>query len=150
MVASVLTLLDVALRYFGVPINGTTEVVGLIVIGSVAAFFPLSFLEDRHLSIRYLGTGLGALWRRRLDQFGGLATLVFIGLIAWRFLVYADNTTRAGETTFMAGIKVYPAWWFAAAMFVLSLPIQIYILLRLLRDRDGPGTHDIRDEVEEL
>ncbi|MGE5146206.1 MAG: TRAP transporter small permease [Candidatus Eiseniibacteriota bacterium] len=150
VVASVLTLLDVALRYFGVPIDGMSEVVGLTLVGSVAAFFPLSFLEDHHLSIRYLGDGLGRLWRRRLDLFGGLATLGFVGIIAWRFLLYAGDTAHAGETTPMAGLKVYPAWWVAAAMFVLSVPVQLYVLRRLLRDRDDAVTRDVRDEVDEL
>ena len=149
MVASVLTLLDVALRYFGIPINGTSEVVGLILIGSVAAFFPLSFLEDHHLAIRYLGNGLGGLWKRGLDLFGALATFVFVGIIAWRFLFYAADTAHAGETTPMAALKVYPAWWFAAAMFVLSVPVQLYVLRRLLRDRDGAGTRSA-DDIDEL
>jgi TRAP-type C4-dicarboxylate transport system permease small subunit len=146
VIASVLTLLDVALRYWGVPIDGMSETVGLIVIGSVAAFFPLSFLEDHHLSIRYLGAGLGHLWNRRLDLFGGLATLIFIGLIAWRFLLYAADTMHAHETTPMAGLSVYPSWWFAAAMFVLSIPVQLYILWRLLRDRD-PAPNDRERDI---
>lgn len=144
VVASALTLLDVALRYWNVPINGMSETVGLIVIASVASFFPLSFREDHHLSIHYLGGWLGRAWHRRLDLFGALATLLFIGILAWRFLLYADDTTRAGETTPMAGLAVYPAWWFAAAMFVLSIPVQLWILRRVLHDRDDGAAQNHR------
>jgi TRAP-type C4-dicarboxylate transport system permease small subunit len=137
--ASVLTLLDVALRYWGISILSLSEFVLLLVTASVAAFFPLSLQENRQLAIRYLGKALGNPWEWALNVFGALATFVFFGIIAWRFTLYALDTMRFGETTPMAAIPIYPTWIFAAAVFAIGVIIQVWMLARLLRQPAEPS-----------
>ena len=146
--ASLITLLDVTLRYWGISILSLSEFVLLLITASVAAFFPLSLQEDHQLSIRYLGKALGRPLRRLLDIFGALATLVFFGIIAWRFILYALDTMRSGETTPMAAIPIYPTWIIAGAVFVVGAWIQLRILMRLLR-HDQPQSDPVTVEPHE-
>lgn len=132
-VASILTLLDVALRYWGVSVLSLSEIVLLLITASIAALFPLSLQEDHQLAIRYLGQAMRGAWSRILDIFGALATLVFFGIIAWRFVLYALDTIRSGETTPMAAVPIYPTWVIAAAIFVIAVVVQVCHVLRLFR-----------------
>jgi TRAP-type C4-dicarboxylate transport system permease small subunit len=136
VVASLLTLLDVTLRYWGVSILSLSEFVLLLVTASAASFFPLSLQQGRQLAINYLGRALGNPWRRALDIFGALATLVFFGIIAWRLILYALDTLRYGETTPMAALPIYPTWMIAAAVFVIGAVIQAWVVVWLFRRDD--------------
>jgi len=140
--ASLLTLLDVTLRYWGVSILSLSEFILLLITASVASFFPLSLQQGRQLSINYLGRALGNPWRRALDLFGALAALVFFGIIAWRLILYALDTLRSGETTPMAALPIYPTWMIAAAVFVIGALIQVWVLFWLFWRDDNVNESD--------
>ncbi|MCW5770091.1 MAG: TRAP transporter small permease subunit [Rhodospirillaceae bacterium] len=137
--ATALTLLDVALRYWGAPVDALSELAVLIVTCATASFFPITLREDRNLSIRYLGAAIGPRTARALNLLGALATFAFFAVVAWRFGLYAADTLSSGETTAMAGMRIYPTWIYVAAVFVVALPVQVLTILRLLR-RPADGT----------
>jgi TRAP-type C4-dicarboxylate transport system permease small subunit len=137
VVATGLTLLDVAFRYRGTPIDWLAEAAILVVTGSVAAFFPLTLQADHNLSIRYLGAAVGRRTKRALDLFGAVATLVFFGIMAWRFALYAADALRSGETTAMSALPIYPVWIVVAVIFLVALPVQVWFIWRFLVGQGG-------------
>ncbi len=60
LVASVITLADVAMRFlFSLPIHGWDDLTELVFAIAIVAAFPAGLLQGHNITIRFLGAGLG-------------------------------------------------------------------------------------------
>lgn len=125
---------DVLLRYlFAAPIDGAQEIGKLLVAIVVAAFFPSSLAERQHITIDLVLKRLGARARRGFQAFGALVTLVFFGIVGWRFVLYTAELQRSGETTWILGWSVAP-WWAVATLFLVAcVPVQVFVFREFWR-----------------
>lgn len=128
--------IDVALRaLLNRPLDGLSEVMGLVGAMTIASFLPLSMVMKSHVALRFLNPLVGARGSFLLEQFAALVTLTFTALIAWQLLRYAREMVAGGEKTWILQMAIGP-WWFAvAALLVLACLTQLGVLLA------GWGTH---------
>ena len=143
LVASVITLLDVVMRFFfNQPIEGWDDMTELVFAIVIVAAFPAGLLQGHNITIRFLGAGLGNRPSHWLELFGALLTFLFIAGIAWQFVVLVFEYRANGDTTMTAEILTWP-WWTVAMLIVLfCVPIQAVVLhghFKRAADGGGPG-----------
>lgn len=136
---AVMAITDGVLRaFFNAPIDGMGEVSRLVILVSLASFFPLALAERHDITIRFLGNFLGGPMRAGMEAFGAALTLAFFALLVWRIGYQALDTQSSGETTWMLRWPVAPWWALATVILVLCLPVQMVVLWRLLRGKEAP------------
>jgi TRAP-type C4-dicarboxylate transport system permease small subunit len=103
-----LTVADVILRYFGMPIVGTFEMVGLG--GAVAIGFgiPVTSFFRGHIFVDFFVQGLPRKVQNQvnfLTRLGGFALFLWIG---YNLFIYSFDLFKSGEVSLTRQIPFYP------------------------------------------
>jgi TRAP-type C4-dicarboxylate transport system permease small subunit len=131
---AVLTMTDVLLRWLvAAPIRGLLDVVTVLTAVIVAACFPALLANRANVTIRLVGASGGPRLARVLDAFGALVTALFFGLMAWQYVGYAAEMTRAGERMAILRWPVAPWWWAVTAMIGATALVGLVVLAREIR-----------------
>lgn len=138
LVLAVMTSLDVLLRWlFSYPLQGVNDVTAIVIAVVIAACLPANLARKQNITIEFVGTALGPRAKAALDAFGGLFTLLFVCLLAWRMAIYANEITASGETTWVLKVPVGPAWWIAVVFMTCAVPVQVLVIARDMRAAFG-------------
>jgi TRAP-type C4-dicarboxylate transport system permease small subunit len=103
-----LTVADVVLRLFGMPIVGTFEMVGLsgaIVIGFA---IPITSWMRGHIFVDFLYQKFPKAGQDILNSFTRLLGIVLFFLIGWNLFRVAVELYRSGEVTLTRQLPFYP------------------------------------------
>ncbi len=110
---------DVVLRYFGKPIVGTYEIVGLLGAVVVGFSLPQTTRLKGHVLMDFVVSKLPAGLQNFLQIMTQLLAIVVYAVIAWNVWLLGDHYKAAGETTHAVGIPFYPvAYVIAVCCFV--------------------------------
>lgn len=134
-----LTGADVLLRYFGRPIVGTYEIVGLLGALMVGFALPQTSRAKGHVLMDFIITKLPS-WLQKL--FYGITRVLGIfvfGLITWNVWLLGDDYRRLGEGSLTLAIPLYPV---AYVIAICSFVVIIVLFLELL---EGPGQEQEQD-----
>ena len=126
-------VMDVLMRWlFNSPIEGVRDTSSLFVSVVIACAFPVSLIEESHITIKVLGKVLGRVPRLGLTIFGHLVTLALFALIAWQLWEYTDHVAAEGQATLVLGWPAAP-WWRGISIIVgFCVPIQLLVLIKAL------------------
>ena len=129
LILALMTTCDILSRWLlKQPIDGVNDVSAIVMAVVIAACLPANLAERQNITVEFLGNALGRRGKAMLDAFGSLITLIFVALVAWRFVPYTIEITHAHQTTWVLKLPVAPGWWVATAMLVLSVPVQLMVL----------------------
>lgn len=129
LVLALMTTADILLRWLlNQPIYGVNDVSAIVMAVVIAACLPANLAQRQNITVTFLGSALGSRGSAALDAFGGIVTLLFITVLAWRFIPYSSEIARSGQTTWVLKLPVAPAWWVATALLMLSVPVQIVVV----------------------
>lgn len=122
-----LTVADVVLRLFRMPIPGTYEMVGFL--GAFIIAFSLAYTasEKGHITVDVLVQLFPRKVQAFLDAFNELAGAVFFGLIALAGMHAAGDIRNSGEVSLTLELPIHPILYGIAAGCAL-------LALILLRD----------------
>lgn len=139
---AIMTTLDVLLRWLlGMPIQGVNDVSSIVMAVVIAACIPANLAMKQNISVEVFGAVGGPRFHRLLDAFASLLTLVFIVLVAWRFVPYAAGLRMTGDRTWVLGWAIWPWWACAAAAMIVAAVVQFLVTLvdlhALMRGRGG-------------
>lgn len=143
LAVSLIVLVDIVLRLtLNLPIPELSDVVKYSFAVIIASFYPVGLAQGHNVSIRFLGRVLGARWGLALDSFGALVTLFVVTMLAWKIYGFAVTTTEDGLTTLTIELPQAPFWWVVAAIFIICVPVQLFLLadkfMQFLRGRPAP------------
>ena len=153
LVLALMTTLDVLSRWlFNAPIHGVNDVSAIVMAMVIAACLPANLAARQNITVEFLGNLWGARAKAALNGFGGIVTLTFVAVMAWRFVPYAIEATESGQTTWVLKLPVAPGWWVATALLLLSVAVQVTVVVsdfarafapRHSVDDDGPSIASI-------
>lgn len=140
LLLALMTSLDVLTRWLlNQPLHGVNDLSAIALAVIIAACLPANLAERQNISVEFVGNTLGGRAKACLAAFGSFATLVFISLMAWRFVLYSQEIGHSGQTTWVLKLPVAPAWWVATGFMILSIPTQVLVLASdLKRAWEGP------------
>lgn len=140
---ALLTFYDGAARYLDLPrVTGFSDFGELLFPMVIASCFPALLIQQKNLTIRVLGRIAGEGAARWGDMAAAFATLVFFMLLGLQFAQMTLDFYSAGRTTATIEIPTAPFWMIATSMLLLCIPIQLLVILSLLRDLSPLRTHD--------
>lgn len=103
-----LTVADVALRTFKMPIVGTYELVGLLGAVAIAFAIPQTSRLRGHVLMDFLTGKLSAGVHRLFQVLTRLLAIATFFIIAWNLWALGGDYIKAGETTLTLQIPLYP------------------------------------------
>ncbi len=134
MIVSGAIVVDVLARWlFNSPILAVDDLIGLNVAVAIACCLPAGLVGRHLVTIRFLGRGLGLAATRWLECFGDVATLIFVAMLAWRFVIFSRDMTETGLGTTVLQIDQAPWWWAVTAILAACVAFQFVVVARGLR-----------------
>lgn len=134
LVLALMTTLDVVLRWlFQMPIQGVNDVSSVVMAVVIAVCIPANLAMKQNINVEIFGSVAGSKVKAALDTFASMLTLVFISLIAWEFIPYAQSLQETGDRTWVLGWPVWPWWSAAALMMWFSAFVQMFVFLQDLQ-----------------
>jgi TRAP-type C4-dicarboxylate transport system permease small subunit len=130
---TLLATMNVALRIFRVPVEGTYEVVSFL--GAIVTAGALGYTQKRkdHIVVDILSEKFPAKVKRILDLVSYTLILVFFCIVSWQTFVYGKMLMRTGELSETLKIAYYPFVFLVSAGFaVLSLTIFLDLIETVL------------------
>lgn len=138
LLLAVMTALDVVSRWLlSVPLHGVNDVSAVMLAVIITACLPANLAQRQNITVEFLGNHLGGRGAAALNAFGSFATLAFVSLMSWRFVLYAQELSASGQTTWVLRLPVAPAWWLATGFLFLSVPAQLMVLVFDLKSAFG-------------
>jgi len=148
LVLALMTSLDALMRFaFSAPIHGVNDVSSVVMAVVIASCIPANLAQRKNISVEVLGVILGPRANRILTLFAGLVVLVFIGLMAWKFIPYAQGMYDSGRRTWVLAWRVWP-WWSVATLFLIFAAfVQALNVLQDILALTAPSRHARGDDA---
>jgi len=132
-----LTVTDITGRSaFNSPVSGTVEVTSMVLV--VVVFMAVAHSEGMgdHITIDLIYERVGARWKRFLDVFSDVLTIVIVALIAFQLYHFGLRNIASGAETPVLDWPMWPFVFIAsggAALYTLSTLMRL--VLRLIGER---------------
>lgn len=146
-----LTVADITGRSgFRRPVPGTVELTSMILV--IVVFLAVAHSEDMgdHITIDLVYERLGKGWKRVLDVFSDVLTLIVVALLSYQLYQFVIRNQSSGAETPVLDLPVWPFVAVAslgAAFYVISTLMRIVLRLKGL-PVDARDTRDITGGVE--
>lgn len=122
----VLTCFDVVGSFFGYPILGSEEVVGMMAFLLLAFALPYTEMEKGHVGVDLLHMRLSERVKRVNDSVVALLSVIFFCLVAWQCYLYASEMGRAGQ---VSPTLKFPTYYliYGISLSCLALAFVIFV-----------------------
>jgi TRAP-type transport system small permease protein len=128
-----LTVADVILRRFRVPIDWAYEVVVLLGAITIGFSLPQTTLEKGHVAMDFLTEALPERWQRIFSIITRFLGIVVFAIFGWRLFPYGNNLWRSGQSTPILEMPEYPvAYGIGVCCFIVCLTL-IFELVQKIR-----------------
>jgi TRAP-type C4-dicarboxylate transport system permease small subunit len=127
-----LTVADVILRRFKMPIDWAYEVV--ILLGAIAIGFsiPQTTLDKGHVLMEFLTGRLPQGWQRILNALTRFLGIAIFAVFGWRIFSYGNNLSKSGEVSPVLQMPTYPvAYGIGVCCFVVCLVLFYHLLQKI-------------------
>ena len=94
-----LTVVDIVLRRFRMPVDFAYEIVMLLAAITVAFSMPQATLERKHVKVDFLMEKVPRCWRKAMGVFTRLLGMGIFAIFGWRVFVQAYKFSRVGQMT---------------------------------------------------
>ena len=128
-----LTGADVVLRYFGKPIVGTYEIVGLLGALMVGFALPQTSRAKGHVLMDFIITRLPSGLQKLFYALTRILGILVFALIAWNVWLLGDDYRRMGEGSLTLAIPLYPV---AYVIAICSFVVIIVLFLELVEGKE--------------
>ncbi|MBU2498250.1 MAG: TRAP transporter small permease [Proteobacteria bacterium] len=131
-VMMLLTSLDVVLRYFGHPIKGSYDVVGLS--GAFVLALPIAYtqLMRGHVGIDFIVLRFSSGAQKIIDIMNCLLNIGVYSLLTWQCALYGKKLFLVGRVSETIKIPLFPFPYVVAAGFALMSLVLLIELYKLV------------------
>lgn len=133
----VLTFVDVIGRFFGHPLGVAVDItelaMGLIVFTGIA----LTTLQRGHITVDLVTTNVPKPVARLLDILGLVASVFFMGLIAWQLWTRTADHYVNNARTIVKEWPIYPTTFLMAAGTTLAVVTAVIVLILVIAGKQS-------------
>ena len=128
------TIADGLLRFvFARPIDAVRDVGGLVAAFAVTSCIPAAIVERSNITVRFISSFISPAAGRMADIAAALLVTIILALMAWQFIVFAQQAQSNASATWMLRIPAAPFWWGVAGMLCISVLLQLIVTARYVR-----------------
>lgn len=121
-----LTVADVILRQFKIPIVGTYELVGLLGAVTVGFAIPQTSRVQGHVIMDFVTSKLPQSWLTPFHVITRILAIITFAIIAWNLWALGSDMKKSGEVTLTLQLPYYPvAYGLALCCFVECLVLFV-------------------------
>lgn len=122
------TVLDVVLRFFGMPITGTYELVYLGAAVVIGCAMPQTTRENGNVNVDMLLMALPRTVQKWMTVFTRLMGMGFFFFLGWNLFAFGTTLFRKGEGSLTLHVPIFPV------VFILGICafIECFVLLTAL------------------
>lgn len=131
-----LTCGDVIFRYFGYPIKGTYDIVGICGAFVIALSIAYTQMLRGHVGIDFIVMTLSSSVRKTIDTTNYLLNIFIYGLLAWQFGVYGKKLWSVGRVSETIQIPLFPFPFVVGIGCALMCLILLIELLNLISNAE--------------
>jgi TRAP-type C4-dicarboxylate transport system permease small subunit len=133
-----LTVMDVALRFFKRPITGTYELVALAGAMVIAFAVPQTSRENGHIAVDMFPEGRYITLRNTFFVFNRVLGIVLFALLTWYLFQKGNDLRRMGDVSSTLHVPYYPAAYGLALCFLIeSLVLLVEIFRKFTSEVDN-------------
>ncbi len=122
---------------FNRPIAGTYELVGYLTAAVIGLSLAHCAVQNSHIAVGFLVDRLPRLTQRFIEVIVNLPSFVFLCLIAWHMVDYANVIALSGRVSSTIQLPFYPFIYLVALGFLM---LALVIALRLVESLFGGGS----------
>jgi len=126
-----LVISNVILRFFGSPVRGTVEWVEFLTAMVIGLSLSYCAVQGGHIAVGLLVDKLERKMQLVISIFINLVSFLFLLIVFWRIISYADSIRRAGQVSLTTGTPYYP---FIIIIAIGFLAYSLIIMADLLDD----------------
>lgn len=131
-----ITVLDVILRYFRMPITGTYELVFLGGAVVIACAIPLTTWEGGHVAVDFLIQSPSVSFRKIMGVFTRFLGIVFFFLLGWNLFRLGNDLFTSGEVSLTLHVPYYPAAYILGICAFVQCLVLTVMIMRIIRGGD--------------
>lgn len=136
--AVLLTVLDICLRSVSTAtVPGLTDIVTLLVMTGALLSIPYAFVTDQHVAIDVFTAKLSVGAQRGLALFASALGIIVLSSVLWFSTKQAILEYGYGDRSQSIGIPMIAYWVPMLIGLAISVLANVWIAIRLLRDRAG-------------
>jgi TRAP-type C4-dicarboxylate transport system permease small subunit len=133
-----LTVADVIMRQFKVPIVGTYELVGLLGAVVVGFAIPQTSRLQGHVIMDYVTSKLPKGWKKLFHVITRILAIVTFAIIGWNLWTSGTDLKTSGEVTLTLQLPFYPiAYGISLCCFVECLVLFVDIWEEREEEKEG-------------
>ncbi len=127
------TVCDVILRRFKMPIDWSYEVVVLLCPIAIGFSLPRTTLDKQHVLMEFLVTKVSGRWRKAILGFTRCLGILLFAIFAWRTFVYGKNIAGFGQVSPILEIPEYPLAYGIGACCLIVCAVLVQDLIESLK-----------------
>ena len=121
-----LTTCDVVLRYLGIPILGTYELVSLGGALAIGFSSPFTFWKKSHITVDTIVEKSSDIIRLILNTSTRVMALGIVSVIGWNCIEMGFELLKAREVTPTLNVPIYPIAWGLGISFIMACLVLLY------------------------
>jgi TRAP-type C4-dicarboxylate transport system permease small subunit len=129
----IVTCVDVVGRYFGKPIFGSVEIVGILATLTVVMALPYTHQTRGHIGVELVFRLLPKKVQRVIECSTSVLSIFFFGIVTWRMLIYARTMQRSGEVSMNLELPEHLVIYITAFCFFIFTVLIAMDLAKLLK-----------------
>ena len=136
IVMMLLTCIDVIGRYFGHPIRGSVEIVGIFAVLTAVFSLPYTHRMKAHIGVEMFVEMLSPKTQAIIDLCTKILSFILFSVVSWRMGVYAFTIQKSGELTMNLKLPEYYVIFaasFCFLIFALQILLEIISLIKTLK-----------------
>lgn len=139
VVMMLVTVVDITMRLtINQLVLGSVEIVQLCIVAVVFLALPETYLRSQHITVDAIDQFLSERSRRVLRFTGSLATLLLLGVMAWRMVPFAIDTLVIGDLSTDLQISLFWYWLPIVVGSISAVLTMLFVVVREFREIDGP------------
>ncbi|MBU9721065.1 MULTISPECIES: TRAP transporter small permease [Bacillaceae] len=123
-------------RLFNMPIQGTHDLILFLTPVIISLSIAYCAVKDGHISISIFMDRLSKRVQKIIDTIIGIISAIFLFLITWNIILYANDMRAYGEVSLTIALPHYPFVLILAAGFGVLALVVIGKILSLF-DKEG-------------
>lgn len=132
IVVMIITVVDVLLRRFMMPIPGAYDLISLISSFIISFSLGYTSVQKGHIAVEFIFQKLPEKAARIVASVNDLCVSVFCAVVCWQSLSFAIRSMRAGEVSPTIKMPFYPfIFGIAIGAFLLSIVLFVNFLREL-------------------
>lgn len=128
IVMMLVTVCDVVMRRFGMPVPGAVDIVQIAACVCAVCALPYTTAVKGHVAVEFFFQHLPGPAKVLVDSTWRMAVIILYSIMSWRSLIYGQTLLRRNSVTLTLQIPMFWVLWLMSLSFAVVALVKFYNL----------------------